>query len=276
MNASAILYRLAYPYKNRAKDLLRGSVFSDQGSREEETSLKKYGAISVSKLFSLAILLVLSLLLAFAINKIFLLIFPFALMILSFEVSQKKKRLLLHFEQDFPAFLISLSSSIKCGLDPFAAFLASRDLFSKESPLQQAIVQAEQGMEEGLSEEEVINNFANQVNHPDLSLFKQAYLLSRTQGSSLSSCLQRIARVVRSRQSFRRKVRSAVALQKLSALGIFFAVIAMLVIQVVAARETFIAAWQDDLGFKLLVLAACLVIGGIAWMFRVSRLRQLQ
>ena len=149
-------------------------------------------------------------------------------------------------------------------------------MFSTDSPLQQAIAKAEQEMEEGRSEEEVIMNFASEVNHPDLSLFKQAYLLSRKHGSSLSSCLQRIARVVRSRQSFRRKVRSAVALQKLSALGIFFAVIAMLVIQTVAAKETLIAAWQDELGFKLLVLAACLVLGGIVWMFRVSKLRQLK
>lgn len=177
------------------------------------------------------------------------------------------------FEQDYPVFLVSLAASIRCGLDPLSAFLSCEELFSKKSPMHQEILKSKELLNQGISETVVINSFAQDIKHPDIALFRQAFLLARKEGASLSACLQRIAKVVRTRQSFRRKMRAAVAMQKLSSIGIIFAVLALLIIQLFAAKDTFLSAFSNPLGLKLMILSGSLMSAGIVWMFRVCRIK---
>ena len=125
-------------------------------------------------------------------------------------------------------------------------------------------------IEKGVSEEKAIGEFASDIQHPDLILFKQAFYLARTQGSSISGCLERIAKVVRSRQSFRRRIKAALAMQKLSAIGILFAVITILIIQVFTNSDALFMAWDNPVGKHALVFATLMVVGGMVWIVKLS------
>ncbi len=204
------------------------------------------------------------------INKFLILAYPIYLIIKKQAKVRRSKLQLNAFERDYPTFLISLSSSMKCGLDPLAALLQSKDLFANNTPIAEAIESFRQQVSSGIAEDQAIKSFASEIQHPDLILFKDAYLLSRQQGASLSFCLHRIARVVRARQSFRRKTNTAVAMQKLSAFGILIAVVAMFSVQVVASYQTLLNAWANPIGMKLLILALSLVSCGFIGILKIS------
>lgn len=177
------------------------------------------------------------------------------------------------FERDYTALLLSLASGIRTGLDPLVALLDSEKLFSEKSELRRQVLKLKDGIERGYPEETVLKHFAGSINHPDLKLFRTAFVLARREGSSLAECLQRLAKVTRQRQSFRRKVRGAVAMQKLSSFGIAACTIVIGVMQAMTNPEAFKLAIHHPLGLKLLVAGLGLVAGGITWMLSMTRAR---
>ena len=206
-----------------------------------------------------------------ATKNIFFLISIGVLLFFARAVLYKKiKNRSLKFEQDFATFLIALASSLRCGHDPLTAFINSRDLFCESTPLHQTILESKIKLETGDNETKVIRSFAENIQHPDLGLFRSAFILSRKEGSSLAKCLQRIASVVRSRQSFRRKIKAAVAMQKLSAIGILCGVVGMFLIQFFSAKKGLLDAFSHPLGFKLLIVSAVLILTGLLWMYKVT------
>ena len=72
-------------------------------------------------------------------------------------------------------------------------------------------------------------------------------------------------------ETFRRKIRSAVAMQKLSAIGAGGCALLVVGIQFVSNPETFSKILADQYGRVFLAIGVCLVIGGIVWMFRMAR-----
>lgn len=175
------------------------------------------------------------------------------------------------FEKDYTAFLLSLASAVRTGLDPLVALFKAADLFAENSPVHQEILKTKSLVDRGEAEEVAIASFAVAVKHPDVQLFRGAFILARKEGSSLSECLQRLAKVTRQRQSFRRRIKSAVAMQKMSALGIAACTIAIAIIQALTNPKAFVVAWQHEIGFKLLLVGLSLVLIGVAWMLSMSR-----
>ncbi len=175
------------------------------------------------------------------------------------------------FEKDYPTFLLSLASSLRTGLDPLAALLEVRKLFDTKSVIRAELEKFRGLIEGGMDETEALRNFGSSINHPDIVLFKTAYMLSRKQGSSLSETLHRLAKVTRHRQSFRRKVRSAVAMQKLSAFGIGGCAVLICLIQAVGNPKIVSDALSNPVGVKLLGLGAILIVSGLFWMLRMTR-----
>jgi tight adherence protein B len=175
------------------------------------------------------------------------------------------------FERDYTALLLSLASGVRTGLDPIVALSRSNELFDTTSELGKELKRLRDQIDQGESEEAVISTFAADVNHPDVRLFRAAFILSRREGSSLAECLQRLAKVTRQRQSFRRKVRSAVAMQRLSAFGIGACCVIMGIIQTVANPKGFQDAWNHPLGHKALTVGILLLAAGLFWMIRLTR-----
>jgi tight adherence protein B len=175
------------------------------------------------------------------------------------------------FERDYPTFLLSLASAVRTGLDPIQAFTDSANLFTSSSELRKELALTKVKIESGFPEEESIRNFASSIAHPDIDLFRTGFILARKEGSSLGECLERLARVTRARQTFRRKIKSAVAMQKLSAVGVGGCALLVLAIQFVSNPESFTKTLSHSAGRAFLALGALLVVGGIAWMFRMTR-----
>lgn len=175
------------------------------------------------------------------------------------------------FERDYPSMLIAIASSVRTGSDPLIAMQQARNLFASETEVHRELDQFCLRVERGDSEEKAVLHFASTIDHPDIALFRVAFLLSRREGSSLAKCLHRLARVTRNRQSFRRKVRAAVAMQKLSAFGIAGCALLIVGFQAVASHDALVRALEHPMGSRMLGAALCLVMAGLVGMLRMSR-----
>lgn len=178
-----------------------------------------------------------------------------------------------NFERDYPALLLSLASSVRTGLDPLSALSHSAELFQPNSEMRGELVSLRERVESGDSEENAIRSFGSRIEHPDIRLFRTAFILSRREGSSLGECLQRLTKVTRQRQSFRRKARSAVAMQRLSSFGIALCTVLIGLIQVVMNPQAVKEAINHPIGVKALSLGGILIFIGLAWMLRLGRTR---
>lgn len=176
-----------------------------------------------------------------------------------------------NFESDYPAFLLSLASSVRTGMDPLSAMIEVEKIFEPDSELRKELLKFSAAIGKGKSEQAAISDFGSTINHPDIQLFRTAFILARKEGSSLGDCLQRLAKVTRQRQSFRRKIKSAVAMQRLSAFGIGGCAIAITVIQVLGNPRILEDSIAHPIGQRLMISGTFLIIFGLFWMIRMTR-----
>ena len=125
-------------------------------------------------------------------------------------------------------------------------------------------------IEGGKSEELCLRNFACSIDYPDIQLFRVAMILARREGAALSECLQRLARVTRQRQSFNRKVKAAIAMQKMAAWGIAGCSLTIGVVQYVSNPQALKIAWSHPLGHSILLSGLALLGLGLIWMNRLA------
>jgi len=222
----------------------------------------------------LVALTILAILLAVVLSSIVPLITPLLLYATQIHlIEQRCQKRQMEFDRDYTALLMSLASGIKTGVDPLLALTQSAQLFQKTSIMCSELESIDTALQEGLSEDSAIARFGARVRHPDIKLFRMAFALARKEGASLSYCLQRLARVTRQRQSFRRKTRGAVAMQKLSAFGIGGCTLLIGAIQGVTNRGAFMEAFMHPIGRVLLILGLLLVGIGIIWMLKMAKIR---
>jgi len=174
------------------------------------------------------------------------------------------------FEGDYTALLISLASAVRAGMDPLAALGECGRLLPEGSPARIEVESLCRSIDSGSSERSAILAFAADIDHPDIALFRSCFLLARTHGSSLGPCLQRLAKVTRQRQSFRRKIRAAVAMQRLSSIGIAACAAAIGLIQAFANLEGLREAFAHPVGHRILIGGAGLIAAGLIWMSRLA------
>ncbi len=198
---------------------------------------------------------------------------PLALFIESSLLDRAADQRTQQFEGDYTALLLSLASTVRTGLDPLSALSRSWMLFSPKSVIYRELMRFKEDIERGLPEEQAIRQFADSIAYPDINLFRTAMIISRKQGSALGGTLERLARVTRQRQSFRRKVRTAVALQKISATAIGACAIVIAFIQFGANPEAMQNAIKNPMGFKMLSIGVGLVLAGIVWLRSMAKSR---
>lgn len=185
------------------------------------------------------------------------------------RVSQRRRA--EEFERDYPALLLALASAVRTGLDPLVALNSTGQLFHADSSMRAEIARVNSCLERGCTEEEAIHQFGTGMSHPDVQLFRAAFLIARREGSSLSECLRRLVRVTRNRQSFRRKLRASIAMQRLSALGIGGCAVAIGTIQAVSNPTAITLALESPAGARILAGGALCIVVGIVWMARLAR-----
>ena len=184
--------------------------------------------------------------------------------------SGKAKAQAEKFERDYPTLLLSLASAIRTGMDPIVALCEAKNLFDQQSLVARELSALDAEIQRGVGEQEAIRNFASSIDHPDIKLFRTVFLLARKEGSSLGDCLQRLARVTRQRQSFRRKIRSAIAMQKMSALGIGGCTLVIGFIQFSTNTKAFMQAFSHPVGSVMLGLGLALLASGLIWMLKMA------
>jgi len=174
-------------------------------------------------------------------------------------------------DRDLPALLTSVASSVRAGIDPLSALINARNYFSPETPLMQEVERIRDGLAKGGDEEELLESFLTTYESQEGELFKRCLILSRRHGSSLAEPLHRITKVVRQRQSFRRKIRAALAMHRMSAIGIALCAVAMTALQLGMNPHAFDVALQHPTGGKLLLGGGSLIITGVMWMMLMGR-----
>lgn len=187
------------------------------------------------------------------------------------SLQQKVSTRIARFEKDYPAFLISLASAVKSGKDPLQALISIRELFLDGSILKEKLKETLDRISTGETQEDAIFKFADDIKHPDIDLFRVAFILSKREGSGLYKPLNRLTRVTRQRQSFRRKTKGAVAMQKMSGYGILLSGMFIAGMQIVMNKDNFIVAIHDPMGVKIMLAGGMLLLAGIGWMMYITR-----
>jgi tight adherence protein B len=188
-------------------------------------------------------------------------------------IVKKVERRTESFDKEYPIFLLSLASSVRTGLDPLVAFTSCAGLFPAESVLRREIEKFQSDLNSGKGEEAAIRQFCSSIQHDDVALLRVALLIARQQGASIANCLQRLAKVTRQRQSFHRKVKAALAMQRLSAFGIAVSALCIGVLQAITNLDGLAMSVADPTGQLLLSAGGFLVVVGVIWMLQLSKAR---
>lgn len=179
-------------------------------------------------------------------------------------------------DRDLPALLTTVASSVRAGMDPLSALLGARDYFPRDTVIVYEIERIKQGLHEGRDEEELLEGFLSLYGNRDGELFKGCLILSRRHGGSLADPLHRITRVVRQRQSFRRKTKAALAMHRMSAIGIALCAVAMGALQFGMNPQALELAFNHPMGSKILCGGLLLISSGLGWMLTMGSEAQLQ
>ena len=198
-----------------------------------------------------------------------------SLLLASAAIRRRVKRRHGELERDLPALLTTIASSVRAGIDPVSAMLQARAFFQPGTEIAQELSAFAMETAAGKDDEEAMSAFMAGVVSADLELFRRCMALSRRHGASLAEPLHRVVRVVRQRQSFRRKTRGALAMHRMSAVGIALCAAVIAGIQVVMNRGGVQLAWEHPVGWKLLSAGGALMIGGICWMMSLGREERL-
>jgi Flp pilus assembly protein TadB len=189
--------------------------------------------------------------------------------------SRKEKRRHAAIERDLPALLTSVASSVRAGIDPLRAIGDAEEYFPADSPFVSEVRLFKQRIGAGEDEFETIEQFLADDDHADVELFKRCILLSRRHGSSLADPLHRVVRVVRQRQSFKRKTRAALAMHRMSAIGIALCAMLIAAMQAAMNAKGVAIAFERPAGIVLLSLGGVLIGLGVGWMLTMGREEKL-
>jgi len=190
-------------------------------------------------------------------------------------VRRRENKRNVAIERDLPALLTSVASSVRAGIDPLRAICDAEEYFPAESPFVKEVRLFKQKISAGDDEFDAIEQMLADDNHPDVELFKRCIILSRRHGSSLADPLHRVVRVVRQRQSFKRKTRAALAMHRMSAIGIAICAMLIAVMQAVMNAKGVAIAFQKPIGITLLSVGGALIMLGVGWMLNMGRQEKL-
>ena len=166
-----------------------------------------------------------------------------------------------------------MAGLLKTGINPGQALTLAAENLDSESLLKIEIYLMFERMRVGVPEDRSVGSFAEDVNHPEIELFVQAFLLNRKLGGNLSDALERLAKQVRKRQFFRQSARAAVGMQRG---GMKIVLILLLVIQIYMhfmLPEHMGRFLTSNLGQNVLQVVIIIVLISFYWMAQVTKIR---
>lgn len=177
------------------------------------------------------------------------------------------------FDKDYPPLLMSLVGLLKTGMNPVNALQAACEGLEEGSLCKSEVQTMLERMRIGLSEDQSIGAFGEDIYHEEIELFVQALLLSRRVGGNLSDTLDRLARQVRKRQYFRESANAAVGQQRMSIWVIIFILVGLKSYLWWTAFDIMYAAYNNAGAFQVWQFCFLLIVGGIFWLRQVTKIR---
>jgi len=177
------------------------------------------------------------------------------------------------FDQDYPVLLLSYVSLLKTGMSTITGLEAAAKGLDEGSLVRAEVELMVERLRLGLTEEQAISAFGEDINHPELELFVQSLLLSRRVGGQLSSTLERLARQVRKRQQFRQQAVAAVGMEKSSIYAIAGIMSLLLGYLAWSSPDLIMPAFKHEFGLKMFQGSLGLIMIGFYWSKKVTNIK---
>ena len=177
------------------------------------------------------------------------------------------------FDVDYPVLLLSYVSLLKTGMSTIAGLETAAKGLDPGSLVRSECELLVERLKLGLTEEQAINSFGDDIAHPELELFVQSLLLSRKVGGTLSTTLERLAKQVRKRQQFRHQAKSAVGLEVGSIYAIAVIMSLLMVYMIYASPDLVLPALKNEFGAKIFQGGLTLIIIGFWWSKKVTNIK---
>lgn len=189
--------------------------------------------------------------------------------LLNWFVDSRVKR----FDNDYPAFLSSVVSLLKTGMNSTTAIESAAANLEDGSLVKEEVQLMLERLRFGVPEEKSVGSFGEDINHPEIELFVQALLLSRRVGGTLSETLDRLQKQVRKRQFFRASAKAAVGMQR----GSIWIIVAIMAFMEVYLWFSYPQVVEDSLsnpmGWNVWQYAILLILVGIFWVRQVTKIK---
>ena len=177
------------------------------------------------------------------------------------------------FDEDYPVMLLSYVGLLKTGMSTIVGLEAAGKGLEEGSLVRGEIELLIERLRVGMTEDQAINAFGEDIPHPELELFVQSLILSRRVGGTLSETLERLAKQVRKRQQFRSQAVAAVGMERSSLWAIAGIMSLLLGYLMLSSPELITPAFKDDFGRSIFEAGLFLIIVGMYWSRRVTDIK---
>jgi tight adherence protein B len=193
--------------------------------------------------------------------------------VVNWWVNRRVRKRVQRFDADFAQFLLSVVGMLKTGLNPIQALEAAADSLEEESLVRQEVELMLERVRMGVPEDRSIGSFGEDIDQPEIELFVQALLLSRRVGGTLSDTLDRLAKQIRKRQTFKLEANGAVSMQRGSIYAIIAVIVFVQVYMYFIAPDMVIGAWTHP---KLAGIAQMSIVITFVAIVIVNKLTKLR
>jgi tight adherence protein B len=183
-------------------------------------------------------------------------------------VARRWRRVKLLQDQLAPALEI-LARSVRAGqtLDQAIGHLGRHS----PEPLATEFRYCARQLEMGLSMPAVMRGLVGRLRMYDVQILATTLIVHRQAGGNIAAMLDRLARVIRDRLSYRRQLRAVTAGGRISAMVISLITPALFLFFILVRPAYIASLLHSPLGQSLLVLTALLEIVGLIWTARLLR-----
>ena len=177
------------------------------------------------------------------------------------------------FDKDYPVLLLSYVSLLKTGMSAIGGLENAAKGLEEGSVVRAEVQLLIERLRLGLTEEQAISAFGEDIAHPELELFVQSLILSKRVGGTLSSTLERLARQVRKRQQFRKQAVAAVGMER-SSLYMIAVIMGLLMLYLAwTAPQLVFPAFSHPVGKKIFQGGLMLIVFGFYWSNKVTDIK---
>lgn len=177
------------------------------------------------------------------------------------------------FDRDYPVLLMSYVSLLKTGMNTIGGLETAAKGLDPDSLVRQEVEVLMERLRLGLTEEQALGAFGEDIYHPELELFVQSLILSRKVGGTLSATLERLTKQVRKRSQFRKQAVAAIGMEKGSLYAIAAIMSALLVYITFQSPELVLPAFSNPTGRSVLEFGIMLIACGFYWSSVVAKIK---